>query len=68
MGNPTGARSATARFADHRRVRGVLVPFAASYALDGIPVADEKVLAVCADPGTLSAESFTDPAKLPDCP
>jgi hypothetical protein len=46
----------------------VLLPFAVSYSLGASVIADEKVLAACVDPPTLTASSFTDPDRLPECP
>jgi len=66
--SPVGAGEATVRFTDHRRVGGLLLPFAASYALDGVAIADERILAACVDPPALTAAAFTDPRLLPSCP
>jgi len=66
--SPVGGGEVTVRFTDHRRAGGLLLPFAASYAFDGVPIADERVLAACVDPPALTAAAFTDPRRLPACP
>jgi len=66
--SPVVKGDVTARFADHRRAGGLLLPFATSYSFGGSLLADEKILAACVDPSNLTAASFIDPASLPDCP
>jgi hypothetical protein len=65
--SPLGRGEATVRFADYRRTGGLLLAFAASYALDGVALADETVLTACVDPPGLTPASFTDPRLLPPC-
>lgn len=66
--SPFSAGEVTARFTDHRRVDGRVLPFAASYAFGPLPIFDESVRAACVDPADLTAASFADPTLLPDCP
>ena len=66
--SPVAKGDAIARFGDHRRTGGLLLPFSTSYAIGDLRLADETALAICVDPPDLTPESFTDPAQLPECP
>jgi hypothetical protein len=64
---PLGRGTLVARYTDFRRRRGRLLPFRTSYAFDGDPIAEERVLAACPNPGDVTAATFHDPALLPRC-
>jgi hypothetical protein len=66
--SPFGAGEITARFSDYRTVGGLHLPFAASYALAAMPIADETVQRLCVDPADLTPAAFGDPISLPRCP
>jgi hypothetical protein len=64
---PFGYGLVTARFGERQPAGSLLLPRVADYWLDELPIAAETVLAACVDPPALTPESFTDPARLPDC-
>ena len=64
---PYGAGVLTAHFSDYRTVAGLRLPFAVSYDLAGMRIADETVQRACVDPPGLIAAAFADPASLPRC-
>ena len=66
--SPFAKGEATARFTDYRRTAHLRLPFAVTYWIGASRIADEKILAYCPEPPALTAESFADPEKLPDCP
>jgi hypothetical protein len=66
--SPFGKGVITAQFGDHHRTGGLLLPYTTSYALGTARLADERVMSACVAPSGLTAESFTNPTKLPDCP
>jgi len=64
---PIGAGELSAHYSDFRPVGDLRLPFSASYALAGKPLADETVRAACLLPAGLAAASFAAPAHLPTC-
>ncbi len=62
-----GRGDLTVRYADYRRVRGLLVPFEIRYELGGRLLALEHVARFCPDDPALSAASFESPERLPAC-
>ena len=65
---PLGEGAIVARFGDFRRAGGVRLPFRISYALNGEPLAEARVVAVCPNDPRLGAASFQAPELVPDCP
>jgi hypothetical protein len=65
--SPLGSGRVRARFGDYRRAGPLLLPFAAEYRLDDLPIADETIEAACVAPVDLTPESFRDPDLLPVC-
>jgi hypothetical protein len=64
---PFGRGEMTVRFADFRSVRGMRMPFRASWALGETPLAEERAVAVCPNVAGLTEDAFRDPAALPTC-
>lgn len=62
---PIGNGPASVRYADHRRVNGVLLPFAATYFAGDKRLAVESIAAACVDPPDLIPAAFVDPGALP---
>lgn len=62
---PIGSGPATVRFADHRRIDGRLIPFAATYYAGDKRLAEETILGACIDPAGLTAAAFVGPEALP---
>lgn len=54
-------------FDDFRRTGRWLVPWGATYRLDGVPIARETASAVCIDAPIVPPEAFATPLGLPDC-
>lgn len=65
--SPVGRGRLSARQAEFRPVAGRLLPHHVAYELDGVALADERVLALCVHDGPLPAEAFAHPSRLPDC-
>lgn len=65
--SPLGSGRVTAEFSDFRRTAGLRLPFAATYWMDDLRLADETIRAACVDPADLTPASFTDPDQLPTC-
>jgi len=65
--DPLGRGDVTARFSDFRRVGGLLLPFRTTYGLGETPLLDESAAAVCPNQPDVTAETFLDPNRLPDC-
>lgn len=65
---PLGEGRVTARFADFRRVGGLLLPHRTTYQLSDLPLAEEWATAVCPNDAAVRAETFRNPAMIPSCP
>jgi len=65
---PFGDGRVTARFADFRRVNGLLLPYRTSWSFEGQPLADERAVAVCPNDSELREDAFRDPDRIPTCP
>jgi hypothetical protein len=62
---PIASGPASVRYADHRRVNGVLLPFTATYFAGDKRLAVESITAACIDPPDLTKAAFTAPGSLP---
>jgi hypothetical protein len=64
---PVGRGRLVARQSDFRPVAGRWLPHHVVYGLDGVLLADERVVAACAGGESLPDETFRRPTSLPAC-